>query len=516
MKMESTADIGSMEIKTGVVDWELVFKRYTPVEELPFLGIRRYTESLLPAYETKYWCPWFFDQKDRSGFKMNENGVVWGFTDGGVRFLLNIKKNLIEIEGCIRGERVLESSKKIEKHLLEGVEILERRTRIRGHMSSIIKSYVGSEYCEEFEFERINSSKNDRMSFYVMMSRVDTLGDRERFILKICEDSKVIYHEDMFSCPGAGRCSAQRLLESIGRRKIEELEDLILLSPNNTRLNDDPRVWYSGVARHCPCRPQGSDKGTHTDFRIDPKRQILFPKERPVLYTAPEGFYIGLKVNKVQPPEGYSKRYGDPYPAFPCYYSIVQHKRQRAYIIYMSCANDHEFKTRMGVEGSRESSKKTLLEPGQRGSIVGYEPLENIFLDRKRYYRRRVTSWSIFFQDVTRKVSDLEMERCYKEFHHLDYSDAGGSLKDYFLRESLPNIRFYHPLIEERTNSRVIILIRKEDRVFLYKPYSPRKEFKHYIFVILYTQRDVDLGYEVIEDTLMGNELRVPKESVLI
>lgn len=522
--MDNTTDIGFVEVHLFKTEWEEVFRRFVPGEEIPFVGIRTFTKRFIPLFETKYWCPWFFNYKNRQKTKEDREDILWGVTGSGTRFHIVVKKDLLIIEQGLRdseGSCVIEI---IKKFLLPNVKIIREERIVKGHAAYLKDNpREVSDLHEGFVFEKMNSPKQSKLSFYAIMKRkiseddeLPSSGDKERFILKIVDNAKFIYHEEMFKCPGRAECLAARLLSSVSEERIRIL--ISDHSPEDSKKifsgQGDPRVWYPGIARHCPYRPLVSRIDSIGQYDIDPEKQILFPKDSPCLYTAPEGYFIGLKENKVIPPKEYLEKYGEPYVAFPCCYIVSQYKRQRLYMSYLRCSSDENFRREVTKESEKESSRKQLLNPNQMGSISGYEPFDHLFRDRKRYFRKRVMDWDEIHPRREALESSDVAKLCYKEFFHLGYSDAAGSLMEYFKEEKLPDVRFFHPVLEESTDSRVMIFVKKENNIYFYKPREVKKKFTSYIFIVMYIHNGREIGYEVLRDLRADGSVKVLPDEI--
>ncbi|KAJ1946926.1 hypothetical protein GGF37_000825 [Kickxella alabastrina] len=281
---------------------------------------------------------------------------------------------------------------------------------------------------------------------------------------------------------------------------IEPLKDIMLsiritTSENNEEercqeanllKNVDPRVFYAGIARHCPVKPipfkRFASTETNTPF------QILYPKKDPVLYKAKPGYFIGLKINKVAAPEDHAF---ETLPAFPCclltpgYFSTSVHQ------IYLDSKDDDDFMHRVANKMLKVSSP-TLVRPGQVGSC--YTPL-NTIPGFKKKSRQRVTDWFVQLGCNFENITDAEYNRCLENFSRLGLRDST-TLRQY-IRHPLHDIRITYHMFEERMRKEVVIYINRNKKIVQFVRPQSKMSGLEQVHVIIYETKGLD-GFEVL------------------
>jgi len=490
-------DIGFLKIKFKETDWLDFFENFFPTEILPFLGINFYTRDFLPIFETKYWCPWFLNKKNYEVLEdMTEKDVIWGYTKEGYRFIIRISDNTLVINQNIKNPSSFESVRFFIGIISEYTSIIEEDIIVEGHATEI-NSHCGNEknVLDKFIIEKNSSYKKEDVSFFVAKRQL-TFDDNEKFLLRIAGNYKILTHENSFKCKGQNNCEGIAILGSLTKNKIDYLT-LDPICDNLEGHKEDERVWYPGIARHCPQRPTEVPIKNIRDEEIDPLHYILFPKESPRLYFSGDDFYIGLKENKVAPPRRLENK---TFPAFPCCYKTKQYERQEMYIDYLRCNTDDEFKMLFKKYSERGSSKKGIILPGQVGYISNYHPFENILKDTTKYLRTRLSDWKQLLKDEEIKFNDEVMRKCYKEFYRLGFVDFSNSLFEYFLSTSTPDIRFFYPFIERIFDTELMILVRKKSVMYEFLPVIKKSYKKNVSIVIKHYDGEDNVGYELITD----------------
>ncbi|KAI9467476.1 hypothetical protein BX667DRAFT_224519 [Coemansia mojavensis] len=272
----------------------------------------------------------------------------------------------------------------------------------------------------------------------------------------------------------------ERIRVALGKVRINKPNSDIRSSRSIHELIEaDPRVYYKGIARHCPVRPTpvvNPQNQQNTDT------QILYPKTNPRLYIAPPGYYISLKINKVKPPPGLK-----PFPAFPCCIASQERRGNNVYKIYRECTTDEEFAEKIKDITLRTSTTR-LIEPEYTGSL--YMPL-NKFWNPNNFYRKRVLDWSSVFSVSGKLVVDSQVELNSRK---LGLRDTSG-LQKYIDNDPAHDIRLTYHLI----NKDMVILVKRPND--LLKQYSGKKlsqvDPKVTPVVIIYEDKELQ-GSEVI------------------
>lgn len=291
------------------------------------------------------------------------------------------------------------------------------------------------------------------------------------------------------------------IISSIVVSPDESSENLKLYRPDATEANilirADPRVYYPGIARHCPVKPTPV-KNFDASTTCSNETQVLYPKSSPVLYKAPPGYFIGLKINRITPPEDYPYT---TFPVFPCCLKTKGYSLKSIYSMYLQSQDDTEFQIKIQHLLSR-TSNPVLLDPECVGSL--YTPL-NKMSELKQYVRVRVTSW---FEQLGCSFSDIseeEYQQCHKNFIKLGLRDDT-TLREY-LGYDLHDIRITYNLFETRLKANIVIYINRDKGFFQFRTTSS-VEMKEKIYVIVYESR-VKIG-----TSLCGFEVLVKQGKV--
>ncbi|KAJ2430907.1 hypothetical protein GGF41_000782 [Coemansia sp. RSA 2531] len=293
------------------------------------------------------------------------------------------------------------------------------------------------------------------------------------------------------------------VISSIIVSSDESSDNLKLYRPDateaNTLIRADPRVYYPGIARHCPVKPTPL-KNFDVNTTCSNETQVLYPKHSPVLYKAPPGYFIGLKLNRITPPEDYPY---PTFPVFPCCLKTKGYSLRSIYSVYLQSQDDAEFETKIQPLLTR-TSNPVLLDPECVGSL--YTPL-NKMSELKQYVRTRVTSWFEQLGCSFGNISEEEYQQCGKNFTKLGLRDDT-TLRDYMNYE-LHDIRITYSLFEARLGANIVIYVNRDKGFFQFRTASS-VEMKKKVYVIVYESKSKSgtslCGFEVLVQKQAGRQ----------
>ncbi|KAI9297798.1 hypothetical protein K502DRAFT_327914 [Neoconidiobolus thromboides FSU 785] len=203
------------------------------------------------------------------------------------------------------------------------------------------------------------------------------------------------------------------------KQSLKKLYDKHGNSEYKTSLRDliqaDPKVFYTGILRHCSIKPIPFKKFDLHEKNSD--TQVLYPKDNPVLYRAPLGYFVSLKINKVKPSSGTAI-----YPIFPCCIKSEERRKNNIYQIYKECSSDHEFKRKIELMLVRVLST-TIVNIDYVSSI--YTPLNSVW-SASEYLRIRVVDWFEEFscERFNENLNDEDKQILYRNTKDLGFIDV--------------------------------------------------------------------------------------------
>lgn len=354
-------------------------------------------------------------------------------------------------------------------------------------------------YCEDFRCERLHGNNMGEMvKFYscdisvVVLIRennqvfaIDTLGqgikDEDKVkIIDVLE--KINWDISEFGIRSPEQQHHKSLKSPISPRTYFCYEDLLKLREG------DPRVWYSGIARHCSVKPIIVDSNNINKQQIsNDGKYLLFPKKDSRVYCAPEGYYIGLKINRIPPPRYYV---GEPYVAFPCCYKHPQNLPGTLYYKYIISGTDDEFKRKVSEKYFREV-KKTIVNRGFRGVV--YSPIREI-VNNPRLMRYRVEDWKkeLGVDINVPRITQEEESVCFKNFAYLGYRDPR-TLMQYCRTVPDHDIRITYHIFSVRLEANIVVFVRDKNKIRMYNPIYFKSQFDNNVYIIAY-----DEGFEIL------------------